>query len=367
MPFQSAGTSSEMVKLQYKLRFLTPAFLGNAQQQGQWRTPAIKASLRQWWRVAYASEKSHRVNEDEMRKAEGRLFGFAADKESLRSRLLLRLDSWANGTLVEWQPLPRVHHPEVGQGGMKVGSDLYLGYGPLQLRQGATQIKNGAAIQAGEAASLRIGVPESEVPVVTRALQLMQHYGTLGGRSRNGWGSFELLPECPGAEPGHQSAGDCFRDWREAFDRDWPHAIGRDTKGSGAHPLVWRSSQPLKDWHAAMVQLAEVKIALRRSFVFPDGEREPHRQTHLRHWLAYPVTHHSVREWGNNARLPNSLRFKIRRDSGDAEKVRAVIFHVPCRPPKMFRPDASMDAIREVWARAHAFLDQRTDLKRTPY
>lgn len=33
----------------YQLRFQTPAFLGNAQQQGQWRTPPFKALLRQWW------------------------------------------------------------------------------------------------------------------------------------------------------------------------------------------------------------------------------------------------------------------------------------------------------------------------------
>ncbi len=33
----------------YQLRFQTPAFLGNAQQQAQWRTPPIKALLRQWW------------------------------------------------------------------------------------------------------------------------------------------------------------------------------------------------------------------------------------------------------------------------------------------------------------------------------
>ena len=31
----------------YQLRFQNPAFLGNAQQQGQWRTPPFKALLRQ--------------------------------------------------------------------------------------------------------------------------------------------------------------------------------------------------------------------------------------------------------------------------------------------------------------------------------
>jgi hypothetical protein len=28
-----------MLKLEYEVRFVTPAFLGNADQNGQWRTP----------------------------------------------------------------------------------------------------------------------------------------------------------------------------------------------------------------------------------------------------------------------------------------------------------------------------------------
>ena len=46
----------------YQLRFQTPAFLGNAQQQAQWRTPPIKALLRQWWRVAVAQEVRYDVH-----------------------------------------------------------------------------------------------------------------------------------------------------------------------------------------------------------------------------------------------------------------------------------------------------------------
>ncbi len=45
-----------MQKLTYEVRFTTPAFLGNAEQKGQWRTPPFKALLRQWWRVAYGEE-----------------------------------------------------------------------------------------------------------------------------------------------------------------------------------------------------------------------------------------------------------------------------------------------------------------------
>ena len=44
-----------MNKLEYQVRFLTPAFLGNAEQGGQWRTPPFKALLRHWWRVVWVA------------------------------------------------------------------------------------------------------------------------------------------------------------------------------------------------------------------------------------------------------------------------------------------------------------------------
>lgn len=46
-----------MQELTYKVTFTTPAFLGNAEQSAQWRTPPFKALLRQWWRVVYAADK----------------------------------------------------------------------------------------------------------------------------------------------------------------------------------------------------------------------------------------------------------------------------------------------------------------------
>lgn len=60
-----------MKELRYTVRFNTPAFLGNAEQAGQWRTPPFKALLRQWWRVAYAAERNFDVSMAEMRREEG--------------------------------------------------------------------------------------------------------------------------------------------------------------------------------------------------------------------------------------------------------------------------------------------------------
>ena len=62
-----------MRQSQYTLQFCAPAFLGNAEQSGQWRTPPFKAQLRQWWRVAYAASNQFHVNVEAMRREEGRM------------------------------------------------------------------------------------------------------------------------------------------------------------------------------------------------------------------------------------------------------------------------------------------------------
>jgi CRISPR-associated protein Cmr1 len=336
----------------YTLSFVCPAFLGNAEQSGQWRTPPFKALLRQWWRVAYASGERPGIDVERMRAAEARLFGAAADRNSSRSLLRLRLDRWDHGSLQRWQRLETVPHPEVNAG-RPVGSDLYLGYGPLAFERGSTALKNKIAIAAGEHATVRIaltlGVDKPDVERVARAISLLHLFGTMGGRNRNGWGSFALQPL--DGTPAISSSLDAtlLRPWRDALALDWPHAIGRDGQGA----LIWQT-ETLLDWKNAMKRLAEIRIGLRTQFRFSGGS--PHQEPQKRHWLSYPVTRHEIRPWGN-ARLPNSLRFKLRPDAGNPARVRGVIFHVPCFPPPQFKPDRHRQDIIAVWERVHAYLD----------
>jgi CRISPR-associated protein Cmr1 len=348
--------------LSYRLSFNTPAFLGNAEQQAQWRTPPIKALLRQWWRVAYAADHPKGVSVAEMRRAEGRLFGVAADgKESNRSLVRIRLSRWDKGRLTNWSGLDqdRVAHPEVKNREGRpapVGAQLYLGYGPLIFSQG-TALKGSAAIQATESADLSLAFPSGdESDRLHRALWLMHQYGTLGGRSRNGWGSFSLTPldTTPALLSGAALDKSLTMPWRDALAHDWAQAIGCDDEHD---PLIWQT-EALADWKAVMRRLAEIKIGLRTQFKFHSGKDASAPEE--RHWLSYPVTNHSVRAWGNNARLPNSLRFKVRSESDG--KLRGVIFHVPCLPPAEFRPDRQ--AIVRVWQQVHQYLDTTTALKR---
>ena len=347
-----------MLTRAYTLRFHTPAFLGNAVQDGQWRTPPIKALLRQWWRVAYAADQTGVVDFKAMRTAEGRLFGVAADKDgdSLKSLVRIRLSRWDRGSLTPWagQDSERVEHPEVKKDGKpsRVGAQLYLGYGPLILPRGqsAATLKAKAVIQAGEDGVLSVAFPAGAEGVrLDTALWLMNRYGTLGGRSRNGWGSFNLTPSEAGTPAFGEVLDPCLTaPWRSALNHDWPHALGTgDDK-----PLIWQT-ESLPDWKAVMRRLAELKIGLRTHFVFPQNVQPPHRQPLERHWLAYPITHHSTSAWDRNARLPNSLRFKVRADADG--RLRGIIFHVPCLPPPQFKPNRAV--IESVWSQVHAHLD----------
>ncbi|MEJ5270060.1 MAG: RAMP superfamily CRISPR-associated protein [Hydrogenophilus sp.] len=368
----------------FTLTFTTPAFLGDANQNARWRTPPIKHELRHWWRVAYAADHGFRVNVSEMRREEGLLFGHAwlendafvqdgrkTKTAARQSQVRIRLDHWNEGMLRQWPQDTTVTHPSVR---MPIGSTLYLGYGPLTFNRNSskTALKANAAIQEQEQATLAIAYPEATASLLEQALWLMDRFGTLGGRARNGWGSYHLLPSPSRRGNGGEDLP--LRDWRECLKLDWPHAIGKDETG----PLIWQT-EPHEDWKSLMRTLAIVKIGLRTQFRFAlleangdkqlrDKREQPagisHGKPQDRHWLAYPVTHHSVAPWDKervnnktvplNLRLPNQLRFKVRQTADD--KLVGVIFHMPHLPPPAFKPDR--EAIEKVWRCVHQFLDE---------
>lgn len=362
-----------MHTLQYTIRFYTPAFLGDARQSGRWRTPPLKAQLRQWWRVAYAADKQFAVNVNEMRQAEGVLFGFAGDdgdQSAGKSKLRLRLGSWEPGKLQrnQWsQNDPTAHHLEVGNGGRNVGSQLYMGFGPVEYHRESrrTGLKANAAIQAGEHTTLRIAVPDAHKDPIRHALWLMHRFGTVGGRSRNGWGSYTLEPFQQGVTT--DTAGGWnntpalpelpLRLWTDCLNLDWAHALGKDNTGA----LIWQT-QAHADWQSLMQELAKIKIGLRTQFPFNTGKNAP--ITESRHYLSYPVTNHSVAAWGGNARLPNTLRFKVCPDPEDNEKLRGIIFHVPCLPPASFAP--KVQQVQQTWEKVHRWLDNSQVRQNSP-
>lgn len=329
------------------IRFNSPAFLGGADQRGAWRTPPFKAQLRHWWRMVHFSKHGFDLSMSDLLTAESNLFGSAgtgSDGSSSKSRVRLRLDHWRPGTLDEWRTLVK-RIPLDSES--FVGGDRYMAYGPVSQRGTLT---NPPAIAPDETAVLSIAYNDQDscTDGMTETLGLLSQFGAVGGRSRNGWGSYELAD------------GDGIliatkvpmRDWTDCLAVDWPHAIGSDAKGA----LVWQTKESSRTWDEVMSVLADTRMRLRETFKFDTGVDS--NVVEDRHWLAYPVTKHPIKKWAQ-LRLPNSMRMKVLRDTDG--RFTGQIFHVPHKPPAGFGPPGDLTRI---WGEAHDFLDDQAPLVR---
>lgn len=186
-----------MKEFRYEIEFLTPAFLGDACQEGHWRVPPFKALLRQWWRVAAA--RRHDYDWKRVRVEEGKVFGHAyGDKDAQASRVRLRLDpGWKEGRTdeLDWSKnqFGSVVTTKSGKG--KVSSELYTGFGPVTPGPRSKRPTARRAIDRSEKATLRLlysGTDEVTSAQIGDTLQLAHWFGAMGSRSRNGWGSLAL-------------------------------------------------------------------------------------------------------------------------------------------------------------------------------
>jgi CRISPR-associated protein Cmr1 len=348
----TARGTSIMQKLELTVRFNTPAFLGNAEQNGQWRTPPFKALLRQWWRVFRAADL--RYDNEVLREKEGELFGNTwlspVDGHSrfCKSRVTLSLDTSEVGTLNSqaWPGGPMEEVVTTRDGKSRVRADLYLGYGPVlppSRRENRSNITIRTAIDwKNHSIRLRLRVPNENADEIRNVVKLMNWFGTVGSRSRNGWGSLTFESQALGLDPSVLPKSDdpslkrIHRQWDLCLDSDWAHAIGsRNNK-----PLIWKT-QPFSDWRKAMGCLANVRILARR---VAKEFRGPGSFGGI-HLLGYPAGGQwELRTLGREARLATQLRFKVARAGSDYV---GIVTHMPHRFPENLR--VNLDGSQKRW------------------
>ena len=364
-----------MRELTYQVSFNTPAFLGNAEQQAQWRTPPFKALLRQWWRVVKAPAVGY--DHKQLLAAENALFGSALDGEgSSRSQVRLRLSAWDAGALAELPRMATHQHPEVKDsrtGQLRsIGTSVYLGFGPVTTTGNRTAISPEAT-----AVTFKLRFPASEEPTLRKAMQLAAWFGTLGSRARNGWGSLHIEGEgilgwaelCDSNLAEQSPLRSVASALGDRLAGDWPHAVGLCADG---RPAVWRvvAGSTVKEgktayvgfdhWRLVMEQLAALKIGFRTQFKLNSGA--PHSRVEDRHILAYPVTNHDLAGLPN-ARLASQMRFKVVKSKGG--QYFGLITHLPSAMPRAFferssvRPPEIQDQVA-VWQQVHKFLNAQS-------
>lgn len=324
-------------ELSIGVEFLTPCFLGGADQNAELRAAPFKNLLRQWWRVAVGS---HYSDPQKMLAAEGDLFGSVLGDKASASKVRLDL-TLGSQFKVEQNGLNfgQTRHPEVGQHGMNVSNALYLGYGA----------KSKKYIAPGSKAKLTLDLPKNNIPEMLRVLAYIDAFGAIGSRCRNGWGSLALS----GNDFSRESLA-IFnaKNWQELVNgaRQYPTHPGKDGKGL----LCWALKEPPQNWKDVMKALAEAYMKLRTSInIAPNGLQK-------RHILGYPVTHHNIGDWGgSNGRMPSQLRLVVKRD--EKNQLVGRILHLPHKLPKPWNLNVKQET---VWQEIHQRLDHNSALRR---
>jgi len=355
----------------YTVSFTTPAFLGNAHQQAQWRTPPFKAGgavdavgvehqqaqwrtppfkalIREWWRIVRAGEllgkgadakTLHRC----IRTEEAVLFGNAwiKDREgnllATRSSVRLRLSSWAEGT--PWDRSEAGKGPRVSVPGASTGARngfnafIYAGFGPLSTEDKVFNPRS--AIMPTADAALEVSFPTEHETSFDRALRCIQLFGAVGSRSRNGWGSVQLAP------PPAARLGPVLARWQDCLALDWPHRVGTDEHGA----LRWRLKRPVENWQSAITEIAILRKRINLAVSNPPGVASE------RHVLSDPVTKNSGPAGGPNARLASQLRFKV---LAERHELRPTAFHIPCAVPDALGAPGLMRLQENAWKKVHA-------------
>jgi CRISPR-associated protein Cmr1 len=364
-----------MRELTYQVSFNTPAFLGNAEQQAQWRTPPFKALLRQWWRVVKAPDVGYEHHK--LLQLENSLFGSAGDDTGGgRSKVQLRLSAWDSGGLISLPQMATHQHPEVKnrQTGqlVAVGTAVYLGFGPV-----TTHGNRNAIAPDGPPVTFKLRCSEAEADTLRKAMQLAAWFGSVGSRARNGWGSLHIEGEgllgfeglCDSSLAQQAAPRNLSAALTDRLAGEWPHALGLCADG---RPAVWRIFADknlnaegklvftgFKEWKNVLERLAALKIGFRTQFKLSSGA--PHSRVEDRHVLAYPVTNHSLAGLPN-ARLASQMRFKVAKNK-DGQYF-GLITHLPCAMPRAFFDRSQVTQLPindqiEVWQQVHAFLNAR--------
>lgn len=331
-------------RLELTVEFVTPAFLGNWEQQSELRAAPFKALLRYWWRVVEGHQYG---TAEDLYQAESTLFGAAGD--SGQSQLHISVQGKDVPLVSNLGQGPTINHPEVEQTKHNVGAWLYLGYGPIGMVKGkGLQVR--PPLKPGVPFQLVLDWPSSDMQFqrsLRSVLSAVKWFGAVGSRSRNGWGSLQLQDK--GFKP--LSLADFrWQQWETLLEKPYPWGLGQN----GEKYLLWRTKNEYEGWEGVMEELAKVYVQIRTGLKWtkPSGEIDD------RHLLGYPVgdqkkKNHMVKDWDNNgfSRHAKSLRLLARKEG---QKYRGYVLHVP----HTFALPHPTIADEEVWTSVHNQLDQ---------
>jgi CRISPR-associated protein Cmr1 len=163
---------------EFEVEVVTPMFLGGADvDSAELRSSSFKGMLRFWWRATCGD-----ISHDEMINKESLIFGSTENKSAISINILPKGILFCSKELKERGRTFQVHN-------RAVYILDYLAYGTHAYVKGKGNVYHKEHIIPGNVFTLKIQFKKQVEKEITRALAWLIHYGGLGARSRNGFGS----------------------------------------------------------------------------------------------------------------------------------------------------------------------------------
>ncbi len=359
----------DLEEIPCQIEFLTPSFLGGAKQDAELRSAPFKYLLRQWWRIV-----NGKLDPLELLKKEGELFGQVRGNDINVSKVRLHITEQD----IKFYSKPDFIYPQYGIVHTEVNNRFipvegYLGMGPISWNKekGRNEYKR-PAIMPKSKCKMTVSFPKNETSF-SKVFYCIKGFGTIGSRSRNGWGSLDI------SQTEIEYKTPVIEDFTKLMNdgRNYPHGLGKTDDG---RVLVWET-EGLENYIDIWKELAEIYLNVRTALpemkeftevVDRDKEKPEfmaHRSASARHLLGYPLTHHKINDstWGESeknfkkpkkveGRLSSPLRMTIKKSNG---KFVGRILHIPYSVHMKFNGDQTA-----IWRIVHKFLDDQKTLRR---
>ncbi len=179
-------------KHEFTLEILTPMFLGGANpQDAELRAASIKGALRFWWRALQAE-----TNINDLRRRENEIFGGSEGDSGQKSRVKIEVETDLKPVL---EDLPKGTTYPVKH--FNLGIIHYLSYGLYEYQRGAGNVYVKKHFKPGKSFKIILflsGLSDDDnKKEVLKAFKALIRFGGLGAKSRNGFGSLNLVNSNP--------------------------------------------------------------------------------------------------------------------------------------------------------------------------
>jgi len=190
----------ELFTVTFECEVLTPMFLGSSDpRDAELRPPSIKGAIRFWWRAMNGG-----MNLTEMHEDEKNIFGGIPDssdtedaKKIGKSKVLIsvshKIGEPTNERLSEHITIETFDAEGKPR---KLDSILFLGFGkglPRSKKENRAATEWANYINCGEKFIVTLSSKNLDVlKEASESFRIMAHFGGLGGKSRNGFGSFRI-------------------------------------------------------------------------------------------------------------------------------------------------------------------------------